>query len=147
MTAYIKYLRSLTLCGLVFILLPIESIAATKSSTLASTTDGDRVLVVNTDSNTVSFLNVAGFAFLESEVPVGREPQTIAIDHMLPYAYVVNRGDNSLSVIDIESVSTIAIIPVEDSPFGVLANDRYIFVSNQGAHSISVIDYPHRRSP
>lgn len=134
-----RFLTRALLLALIGVLFAVDALGATKSSTLAVTPDGERLLVVNTDSHSVSFLNISGIPFVETEVLVGSFPQTITIDSVLSRAYVVNRGDNSLSVIDLGHQRVMANIGLEDEPFAVVANERYLFVSNQGSNSISVI--------
>ncbi|MEO8101152.1 MAG: choice-of-anchor D domain-containing protein, partial [Betaproteobacteria bacterium] len=59
-----------------------------------------------------------------------------------PYAYIANRTDNTVSVIDTPTNSVVATIPVGVNPYGVAVNPAgsRVYVSNQNASSVSVID-------
>lgn len=129
---------SLVIFGLCLLFQP-ESFAASKSSPITVTPDGERLLVVNPDSNSVSVVSVSGTPALEFEIPVGRFPQTVAVDSESRFAFAVNRIDDSLSVLDLDSREAIGCVPLQDEPFAVVTNGNYIFVSNQGSDSISVI--------
>ena len=117
-----------------------ELIAASKSSSIAITPDDQQLLVVNTDSNSVTVVDLnSGFTNL-MEIPVGSSPQTISIGPEGIRAFTPNRDDDSISVLDLQNLSSIGCIPVGDEPFGTVVGEKHIFVSNQASNSISVID-------
>jgi YVTN family beta-propeller protein len=57
-------------------------------------------------------------------------------------AYVANRGSNTVSVIDLGSLTTVATIEVEHQPYGVVVapGGDFAFVANSGSDSISAIE-------
>jgi len=57
-------------------------------------------------------------------------------------AYVVNRGSNSVSVIDTETEHVVDTIPVGDEPeeIALTSDGRYAYVTNNQAGTVSVID-------
>ena len=59
-----------------------------------------------------------------------------------PFAYVANSGSNSVSVIDIATLTVIATIGVGTSPVSVAVhpNRNRVYVANSGSNSISIID-------
>src|SRR4051812_39211857 len=63
---------------------------------------GDYVLVLNKNSNTLSFINTASMK-AEASVGVGRQPHEMAINPARTKAYVSNVGANSVSVIDLKT--------------------------------------------
>ncbi|MDA1371948.1 MAG: hypothetical protein O2971_14445 [Proteobacteria bacterium] len=120
-----------------------EVFAAAKSSNITVTSDGEFLLVVNPDSDSVSIVGLGVIPALVSEIPVGRMPQSIAVDLFFPFAYVVNRMDDSVTVLDLRNNTAMGCVAVQDEPFAVVVGSNYLFVSNQGSDSISVI---HRAS-
>ncbi len=89
--------------------------------------DRSKLYVTNSESDAVSVLQVEPgpvFLSLVATIPVGKEPSGIAITRPgsivnQPFVYVVNRGDNTISVISTVSDQVIATIPVGKSPTGV----------------------------
>jgi YVTN family beta-propeller protein len=115
--------------------------AAAKSSVLALTPDNNQLLVINPDSNSVSILDVTSPELNKiSEVSVGRFPQTLSIDAAGMNAYITNRSEDTIAVLDLSSHEIVGCIPVNDEPFGVVAGQGRIFVSNQGDATVSVIN-------
>lgn len=56
------------------------------------------------------------------------------------HVYVANRGEGSVSVINIDDPSDVKIIPVGSLPFGVAAGTDYVFVANYGSDNVTIID-------
>jgi YVTN family beta-propeller protein len=64
--------------------LPPHSLSSTSnpkraSSAIAVTADGDTLLVVNPDSNSLTLVDTAGESVI-AELPVGVDPRTVAVD-------------------------------------------------------------------
>jgi YVTN family beta-propeller protein len=59
------------------------------SSAIAITPDGATLLVVNPDSNSLSLVSL-GTLTTVSEIPVGVDPRTVAVDDIGTRAYVAN---------------------------------------------------------
>lgn len=129
-------------CGLCLIVHAETASAdsASKSSTIATTPDGLQLVVVNTDSNSVTIVDLDSESANPIEIFVGNSPQTVAVDSDGVYAFIPNRFDDSVSVLDLQDQIILGCIAVDDEPFGVVAGQQHIFVSNQGSNSISVID-------
>jgi|GEM_PF-6630013 len=96
---------------------------------LALLHDGSKLYVTNSESNTVSVLQVQSgspYLTLIANIPVGKKPSGIALTPPgtfsdQPFAYVANRKDNTVSVIDTTIDQVIATIPVGKGPKGVAA--------------------------
>ncbi len=62
----------------------------------------------------------------------------------IPYIYVANQGDNSVSVIRKTDHTTIAAISVGSEPYGLstisISGTTYVYVANTGSNSVSVIN-------
>jgi YVTN family beta-propeller protein len=97
------------------------------------------LLVVNPDSNSLTLVDTDTQAVI-AEVPVGRDPRTVAVAD--GRAYVANRGSRSVSVVDIDLRQTAAEIDVGYRPYGVVADpDRErVYVSVQGEDRIVSLD-------
>lgn len=77
-----------------------------------------------------------------SEIPVGRNPGSVAIDSGLDLAVVTNQKDDTLSVIDLENLQLIATLSVGRSPEAVAINPltHEALVANHKDDTVSVID-------
>jgi YVTN family beta-propeller protein len=107
--------------------------------------------VSNGGSNTVSVFDVVHMR-LDREIQVGQNPTGIAANPKRNEIYVVNSGNRqgngangangSISVIDAESNSVVATIPVHRQPYfvDVDAAGDLGYVANSGSNSVSVID-------
>ena len=73
---------------------------------------------------------------------VGSDPAAVAVSADGSRAYVTNRGENTLSVVDVATntiISTIAVGPAPSS-VALLPNGSRAYVSNSGADTVSVVD-------
>jgi YVTN family beta-propeller protein len=59
----------------------------------------------------------------------------------IPYAYVANNADNSVTVINTNTNAIVKTIPVGSFPYGVAVNQAgtFAYVTNSGANTVSVI--------
>jgi YVTN family beta-propeller protein len=77
-----------------------------------------------------------------SKIPVGKIPCSIAINPKTRRLYVVNYGDETLSVIDLNSKSAIATLPVGKHPQDVavdVARNR-VLVADVHGNDVTVVD-------
>ena len=77
-----------------------------------------------------------------STIPVGKIPCALAINAVTHRLYVVNYGDETLSVIDLATRSKIATLPVGRHPQGLAIDPKSnrIYVANVLGNSITMID-------
>lgn len=90
------------------------------------------VTVVNTRS-----------AAVEATIPAGTSPFNVATNPDGGSAYVADLGPGKLAVIDTKArkvVSTVEIGPYGTDPFNVAATRHAIYVTKQGANTLSVIN-------
>ena len=85
---------------------------------IALTRDGLTLLVVNPDSNSITFIDLVN-SDVTAEIPVGVTPRTVAIDHGRLRAFVANEGSNSISVLDLQAREVTGEIGVGVRPVGV----------------------------
>ncbi len=74
-------------------------------------------------------------------IPVGNNPQSVAVNALTNRIYVANRDSNDVSVIDGNSNTIVATIPVGSNPAGVDVDPstNLVYVTNQGSNNVSVI--------
>ena len=112
---------------------------APRSSSLASTPDGRHLLVANPDSDSITIVDLADHRTI-AEIPVGNNPQGVALDLAGRAAFVSNRDDDTLSVIDLLTRTVSDTWSVGDAPTGIVADPQgRLYVANAGSASISVI--------
>jgi YVTN family beta-propeller protein len=111
------------------------------SSTLAVSHDNNRLVAVNSDSNSVSLVNLSELKPI-AEITVGIDPRSVAISIDGSKAYIVNQGSDTLSVVDLDLKIEIAEIPVGDRPVGVSIspNGNYLAISEAGADQVRILD-------
>lgn len=120
-----------------------------KSSTLALTRDGQRLVVTNRPKNTVSILRVReangiDTQFKIAEVPVGREPRFVALSPDDRKAFVSNAVDGTISVIDLTAntpqVSNTVSVGTEPRGLVVSPNGRFLIVALHTSAEVVFID-------
>ena len=110
---------------------------------LATSSDGKYVYVVNQgngiNNGTVSIIDVVNIDTPPVSITVGVNPNNIVITDN--FAFVPNRGSNTVTAIDTTTFVTQDII-VEETPSFVAKNiaEQYIYVSNKASNSVSVIN-------
>ncbi|MFN8528600.1 MAG: hypothetical protein U0670_08310 [Anaerolineae bacterium] len=100
---------------------------------------GNRLIVVNPDSDSISLVNTTSNWF-EAEIPLGGSPRTVAVRPSSPMAFVTLWDRNALSVVDLTNQQAHLIESVCHIPFGVVANERRAFVSCFADDSIAILD-------
>lgn len=127
---------------LVHVLAPPTATPPSKSSLLALNPAGTELWVANPDADSVSVLSVASNTVTKLvEIPVGRQPRTLAFSPDGTRVFVACQGTNELWVLNAAGRSVAGRIPVGHQPYGVAVSpsDGRILVSNQGEGTVSVI--------
>jgi YVTN family beta-propeller protein len=109
------------------------------TNTIALAEDNRTLAAANTLNNTVSIV-LPTQGQLVAEIPVGADPRTVAFFAEDQQVVVANRGDGTLSVIELETqrVTTIPLGGVW--PYGVVVDGTTAYVSLQGSDAIAVVD-------
>jgi YVTN family beta-propeller protein len=125
----------------------------TTSSPITLSRDGRLAWVVNPGADTVSVIATARNAVIRT-IPVGDEPQSVAVDPSDRYAFVANAAGSSVTVIRITNRSPttafrarrLRTLTTGAEPWNIVASPdgRRVFVANSGQDTITVID---ARSP
>ncbi|MEW6618388.1 MAG: cytochrome D1 domain-containing protein [bacterium] len=100
------------------------------------------VYVTNHGSHKVSVIDTSTNQVVGAPIPVGTNPDGVAITPDGRYAYVTNRSSHNVSVIDTSTNQVVGTIPVGSSPLGVAItpDGRYAYVTNEVSANVSVID-------
>jgi YVTN family beta-propeller protein len=111
------------------------------SSAIAITTDGNILLAVNPDSNTLTFVDTVSQAVI-IELPVGVDPRSVAISPDDQTGIIANQGSDSLSVVDIPMRVVTATLEVGDRPIGVAVSPdgRFIAVAESGDDQVRLFN-------
>lgn len=114
---------------------------AQTSSTMALVGGDGRVLAAaNMLNNTVSIVR-PGVGQVIAEIPVGRDPRSVAATPDGERALVVNRGDGTLSVINLRENTVSRTIPLGVLPYAIVTNNNNTaYVSLQGSAEVIRID-------
>jgi YVTN family beta-propeller protein len=125
------------------------SIAATPShsTTIALTSDEQRLVVVNREANSVSIIrvkNVQGndIGVKIAEIGVGEEPRCVAIHPNDQEAYVTNGISGTVSVVNLGQRRVVATIPVGTEPRGcaLTPNGTLLYVANHTEGTVAIVD-------
>lgn len=107
------------------------------SGSIALAKDNRTLVTANMLNNTASVVLPLQGQIL-AEIPVGRDPRSVMLTADSTHALVTNRGDNSLSVIDLAGLQVVRTIPLGGLwPYAVVANDNETaYVSLTGSHEV-----------
>ncbi len=116
---------------------PQRSRVAT-SNTLALARDNRTLVSANMLNNTMSIIRSVQGVPVAQEVPVGNDPRNIALTDDDTRAVVTNRGDGTLSLIDLSTSEVAATIPLDGVwPYGVVMGaNSTAYVALQGSNEI-----------
>lgn len=120
-----------------------------RTSTIALTSDNQKLVVINRQNASVSVVQVRDSAGQDTEnklteIIVGKDPRFVAITPDDQKAFVTNAGDSSVSVIDLSRMQLLLngnAIKVGTEPRGIAVtpNGKYAFVANHTQGTVSVI--------
>ncbi len=113
----------------------------TSSSMLALSPDGGLLLVVNPDSNSLSFVDTSTDS-CSAEIPVGVDPRSVVISGDGSTAYVTNQGSDSLSVVDISAQEVLTDVSVGDRPVGLAISPggQVLAVAEMGDDTVRLLN-------
>lgn len=110
------------------------------SNTIALANDGRTLVAANMINNSMTIL-IPAFDRVIAEIPVGRDPRSVALTLDSTQALVANRGDGTISVVDLNEQTVTATIPIGVLPYGVVTNSNTTaYVSLEGSDQIAVVD-------
>jgi uncharacterized protein (TIGR03437 family) len=119
----------------------------TSSQPLALSADDALLLVANPDNNSVSLFDLKNGNTKLAEIPVGREPSSVALSPDGTRAYVSNTVDGTISVLSINRTggsyyTPVSTITVGTEPYGIALTPTgsKLYVANARSNTVSVID-------
>jgi YVTN family beta-propeller protein len=113
---------------------------AQASNTLAIGRDNITLVAANMFSNSVALINLPQTT-LRAEVPVGIDPRSVALTNDGTRAVSANRGDGTLSLIDLTTRSAIPIPVGGLWPYGiVIGTNDVAYVTLQGSGEVIAVD-------
>jgi YVTN family beta-propeller protein len=108
-------------------------------SGVAVTADGKTILTADRDSNQVSLIDAATFK-VTGTIETGERPFGVTMDDTSGRAYTANVASNTMTVLDVKAGTRLRDIPVGLRPYAIARAGNRLFVTNQHAESVSVID-------
>lgn len=119
--------------------LTVAARAGSSNSLLDVSADGKRLLVANTDSGTVTVVNIADRG-VQCELPAGDHPEGVAWAG--PVGLVTVYGDDRVLFLDADKKAVTHILQVDDEPYGIVTtrDGKTAFVSHDYPGSVSVLD-------
>ncbi|CAN5685418.1 hypothetical protein BH18PSE1_BH18PSE1_05080 [soil metagenome] len=123
--------------------------APTRSTSIALTGNGTRLVNVNHEADSVTLFGVGSQGGVRriAEIPVGKEPHCVAVHPEGGNIFVTNGLDGTVSVVSPGQRRVIKTIPVGTEPRGcaMTPDGERLFVANHTAGTVSVIDTSSRR--
>jgi YVTN family beta-propeller protein len=122
-------------------LLTAMPVHAGHNSQIAVSPDSKTVLTANRDNGTVSVVDVASKKALR-EIPIGRQPESVAWMGNGPKAIATTYLDNAVVVFDAETGKTVHRIETAVEPYGVVVDKagKRAYVTNEYPAHVTVVD-------
>ncbi|MEO8394595.1 MAG: hypothetical protein ABI700_16490 [Chloroflexota bacterium] len=115
------------------------------SNTIALAGDGRTVITSNMINDSMTIL-IPSFDRVVAEVPVGKDPRSVAITPDGTRALIANHGDGTLSIVSLTQNAVTSTIPIGVMPYGVVTGSNDLaYVSLEGSNQIAVIDLVNTR--
>ncbi|MDQ7031781.1 MAG: hypothetical protein Q9M37_03565 [Desulfonauticus sp.] len=106
---------------------------------LALSKDGRWLYATNPEANCISVIDLGANVFCQS-IHVGNDPGAIAYDPLRQKLYVLNRGDNSISVVDASSFQLETTIMVGLKPMDLNIFEDKLYITSPDTNNIFVVD-------
>ena len=137
--------RAFTTIGAVFFAFSHAAHAAPaiQSSPIVESDDGKLLLNVNPDNNSVSVFTTTNKKLRKiAEIPVGKEPMSVALTSNRKSAFVANSRDNTVTPINLTKRKAGTPFNVGAEPMCVVLspNDKFLYVANSSSNNIQVFD-------
>jgi uncharacterized protein len=106
------------------------------------TRDGSKLFVVNAESDTLSVIDSHRHEIMK-DIPVGDNPQYVALNPDETLAYVTNMDSDTISLVDTQTFEVVDEIPVGNGPYGIAFSadgGDLFYVSNTRGNDVSIIN-------
>ena len=111
----------------------------TSASAIAVSNDGTLFAAVNPDSDSITIVNVVTLEIL-AEIPVGKDPRTLAFTPDSKNIVVANQGSGTISIIDTQNTTSKAEYLIGPRPYGVVADSDRAYVTESVNGQVVTID-------
>jgi YVTN family beta-propeller protein len=103
--------------------------------------DGARIYVANSFSNTVSVIDARNLTAL-AEIPVGLKPYALALDENARRLFVANYGNDNMHIIDTQTNQVVGAIPLAIRLTALAANEttNRIYAASTTTDSVFVVE-------
>ncbi|MCS7015543.1 MAG: c-type cytochrome [Gemmatales bacterium] len=134
------------LLSLLALMLPAFVFAGSSNSLMDVRFDGRMLLVANTDSGTVSLVDLSTRQ-LVAEMPVGEKPESVTWIGNGPLAAVTVYWTDEVVFLDTEQRKVVERIKVSNEPYGIVASreGRRLWLTHDYWGTVSEIDVPTRK--
>ncbi|MCU0497112.1 MAG: hypothetical protein MUF87_07160 [Anaerolineae bacterium] len=121
--------------------LPSADTRLVTSNSIAITSNARFAIAANMLNNTVSIVELGGQNQVRAELPVGRDPRTVALVPDESQVLAVSRGDGTIAVINMVEQVVTATYPIGILPYGVVIRDATsAFVALQGTSEVVLFE-------
>lgn len=134
-------MRPILVAGLAALVWLAPAQAGSSNSLMDVSPDGTRLAVANTDSGTVSIVDLKARKTV-AEVVVGDHPEGVSWVPGTSLVLATVYGDDAVKVIDADKKSVTRTIAVADEPYGVVVtrDGKFAYVSHDYPGTVSEID-------
>lgn len=134
------------LAAFVCLLLPTTAFAGSSNSLMDVSPDGSRLVVANTDSGTVTVVDLAARKAV-CELPAGDHPEGASWVGNGPLVLATVYGDDAVVFYDTDRRQAVHVLPVADEPYGVVVtkDGKRAYVSHDYPGTVSEIDVAARK--
>jgi YVTN family beta-propeller protein len=109
------------------------------NSSIALANDNRTVVAANMINNSMTIF-VPAFGRVIAEIPVGNDPRSVALTPDGTTALITNRGDGTLSVVNLAAAEVTATIPLGGVlPYGVVTDGVTAYITLQGSDQIVAV--------
>lgn len=130
----------------VALLLPAPAFAGSSNSLLDVSPDGSRLLVANTDTGSITVVDLKTRKPL-CEIPAGDHPEGVAWVGNGPLALATVYGDDMVLFLDADQKKVVHTLKVADEPYGVVTtrDGKFAYVTHDYPGTVSEIDIAARK--
>lgn len=122
-------------------LLTLPGFAGSSNSLMDISTDGKILAVANTDSGTVTIVDLKDRK-KRFELPVGDHPEGVCFAQNDQKILVTVYGENSVKVVDLQSKSVVSTVKTAHEPYGIVSskNGDFAYISHDFPGIVSELD-------
>ncbi|HDT14804.1 MAG TPA: hypothetical protein ENN55_01210, partial [Firmicutes bacterium] len=118
-----------------------------KPESLVILEDGKTAYIINRESKDVSVVDIEKMRVVGNPIDLrNNEPRSIIASHDGSRVYVALAGMTGIGIIDTKTNKLLGAIKAGVDPWAMLLKEEYLFATNEGMNSVSVIDLNQNRT-